>query len=75
MLQYTWAYIVFGKVALVAVELCEFALVWVFVDVFFLSILRLCRLASVLLRCRLFLPEGPAGSNTITVKSLMSQLI
>lgn len=65
-----------AKVALVAVELCEFALVWVLlVFLFFMFILHLCRLASVLLRCRLLLPWDPAGSNTITVKSLMSQLI
>ena len=64
-----------AKVALVAVELCEFALVWVFRWCFVSSILRLCRLASVLLRCRLFLPDGPVGSKLITVESLMSQLI
>lgn len=67
-----------AKVALVAVELCEFALVWVSVGVsFFPSLFCIFagRLASVLLRCRLFLPWDPAGSNTITVRSLMSQLI
>lgn len=66
-----------AKVALVAVELCEFALVWVSVCFFFSSVscIFAVRLVSVLLRCRRFLPWDPAGSNTITVKSLMSQLI
>jgi len=65
-----------AKVALVAVELCEFGFGFLLVFfLFFISSLHLCRLASVLLRCRLFLPWDPAGSNTITVESLMSQLI
>lgn len=66
-----------AKVALVAVELCEFALVWISVGVFFSSSLYSASLQagfSALEMSPLF-TQDPAGSNTITVKSLMSQLI
>lgn len=76
MLQYTWAYIVFGKRCLSSCRTLWVCFSLGFSLMFcFLSILRLCGLASVLLRCRLFLPDGPIGSKWITVESLMSQLI